>query len=236
MVIYYFSLAMETALAENRYIHNKRITCCHNETMNQRRPKTKRLIGVYQRSERGVRVKFLCSRIQSLCLLLKVISCLRSYFFPSLYPGPSSCTLPCWPPLHIAALSNLANAVTSQANQPPGGTSGQAKRFQLWTVWTLHVMTNNVMSLSHSLCSLAKVWARVRGQNVLSLLENKLLGNGMAHFLGWDFTHSLLTTASSDPEKHSGISWALPPSGHLLCPGVLRPKKNIVCIPAARVA
>lgn len=134
IVIYYFSLSMKTAFTGNCFVHNKGKTCCHNEKVNQQR--VKRLVGVCQR--RGESLVSLFRDPKPLCLLLKVISCLRCYFFPSLYPGPSSCTLPCWPLLHIAALSNLANACDDPSQSaPPGGrgrggrgdTSGQAKRF-----------------------------------------------------------------------------------------------------------
>lgn len=128
---------------------------------------------------------------EALCLVLKVILCLRSYFSSPPYPGPSSCTLRCWPVLHIAALSNLPNAVTSQANQPPGGTSGQAKRFQFGTMWALHVMTNKVMSLLHSLHSFSiGVSQSLRTKCPFDPRKKKnLLVIGTTRFFRWDFTH-----------------------------------------------
>lgn len=108
------------------------------------------------------------------------------------YPGPSSCTPRCWPLLHIAALSNLPNAVTSQANQPPGGTSGQAKRFQLGTMEALHVMTNKALSFS---LFQRRCEPESEDKTSFVILEKKLRVNGKTRFFRWNFTNLRLVTS-----------------------------------------
>lgn len=82
----------------------------------------------------GWELSFSILSSEPLCLVLKVISCLRCSAF--VLPGPPSHIPWPWPLLHTAAQFNLPNAVMGRANQPPERRWGPACHFQLWHMWT----------------------------------------------------------------------------------------------------
>ena len=112
----------------------KIIVCYCGGMMNQQRPeKETDTRGCLSKScAQGWELSFSILSSKPLCLVLKVISCLRCLVF--VLPGPPSHIPWPWPLLHTAAQFNLPNAVMGQANQPPERHWGPAKHFQLWHI------------------------------------------------------------------------------------------------------
>lgn len=140
--------------------------------------------------EHAVRVEFLSSGLQSLFVF--------SWRSPHVYAAISLPlhTLGLHPaPRHAGHCSISQHFPISQMKwrakpiSPQGAlrvklsvfSSGPCERFTSW---------QTKQCLCRTACALSvKVWARVGGQNVLSILENKLLVNGTTRFFRWDFTH-----------------------------------------------
>lgn len=99
----------------------------------------------------GWELSFSIPSSKPLCLVLKVIPCLRCSIF--VLPGPPSHIPWPWPLLHTAALFNLPNAVMGQANQPPDGHWGQAKHSQLWPMWIHSVSWQTKWYFCHTACT-----------------------------------------------------------------------------------